>query len=53
MSESENNLTSIQRWYAQHKGVDWELMAERREEYYRTGTTRAYLKLVRMLKDEE
>ena len=38
-----SELTSIQKWYKVHKGVDWELMAKRREEYYRTGTTQAYM----------
>jgi hypothetical protein len=47
-----SELTSIQEWYAKHsylkngETVDWKLMAHRRKEYYRTGTTRAYMRRV-------
>jgi len=33
-------------WYATRKGVDWDRVAIARKEFFHTGTTRAYLKLV-------
>ncbi len=47
-------ITQTHEWYEKNsylkdgKVVDWKLMAYRRKEYYRTGTTRAYMRLVGM-----
>jgi len=37
---------STHEWYEKNKGVDWGLMKIRRKEYFHTGTTRRYLKMV-------
>lgn len=41
-----SELTSTQEWYAKHKGVDWDRCAIARKEYFHTGCTRAYFKMV-------
>ncbi len=47
-----SKLTPTQEWYAKNsylkngEVVDWGRMAIRRKEYYHTGTTREYLKIV-------
>lgn len=41
-----SELDPTQKWYAEHKGVDWDRAVIVRKEYFHTGTTRAYLELV-------